>query len=273
MQGPSIAVIGGGNMAHAIVEGAIGAGVLDADRVVVAEPDPSRRSAFALGVASAREAIAWLDEQHADGQVLLAVKPQSLAGVGAELRGRCRGRVVISILAGTPGERVREAVGPGVRVVRAMPNTPARIGRGMTAVSLSAGARDGDEKFAVALFSGIGRVVDIEEALMDAYTALAGSGPAYLFYLAEAMVRAGESMGFDSATSARIVRETLAGAALLYAGVTEEASKLRADVTSRGGTTEAAIGVLNDSGVMQALEKAVIAARDRGAMLGRTPAG
>src|SRR5690606_30719943 len=122
-----------------------------------------------------------------------------------------------------------------------------------------------DAAFARTLFGAVGETVDLDEALMDAFTAVAGSGPAYLFYLAEAMARAAEGVGFDAATADRLVRATIVGAAgLLDADRGRPASELRALVTSRGGTTAAATQRLDDAGVAEAFERAIVAARDRG---------
>lgn len=271
---PPLVFIGGGNMAQAILRGGAGSKVLDPARVAVAEPDPEKRRlltpAPAAAVATASEALAWLrrvERAPGEGQVLLAVKPQSLGVVAGEigpLLGSAR-RVVISILAGTTSGLIREALGGSVAVVRAMPNLPAKIGRGTTAVALGAGAAAGDEEAAMRIFGGIGRVVvRIDESLMDAFTAVAGSGPAYVFYLAEAMMRAAVELGFEEETAGRIVRETVAGAAAMMAEAVEPPAALRAAVTSKGGTTEAAVRVLEEAGVMGAVVRAITAARDRG---------
>lgn len=260
-------------MARAIVEGARAAGVLGG-RWIVAEPDPERRVEFEHAVESAAEAIDWLaaaERAPGEGQVLLAVKPQKLAEVGAQLGpklGDSPSRVAMSILAGTPSARVRAALGGNVRVVRVMPNLPARLGRGMTAICLGEGAGDGDDARARELFGGVGRVIEIPESLMDAYTALAGSGPAYVFYLAEAMILAAVELGFTREEATLIVRETVAGAGLMLVGSPEHPASLRAGVTSKGGTTEAACRVLDEAGAMDAFVRAIHAARRRGAELG-----
>lgn len=275
---PLLAVIGGGNMAGAILRGAAAAGVVDVGRVVVAEPDEAKRAGLAkLGVAvcpGAAEALRWVREREeagGAGQVMLAVKPQSLGAVGAELGpvfGAAR-RVVVSILAGTPSDRVRGVLGEAAAVVRVMPNTPAQVGKGVSGVSLGAGAVEGDEAFAVALFGGVGDVVRIDEGLMDAFTAVAGSGPAYVFYLAEAMVRGAEAVGFDREIALRVVKGTVAGAGALLDASGEEPGALRAAVTSKGGTTAAALGVFETAGVGESIVRAIAAARDRGRELGR----
>lgn len=278
-----LVIVGGGNMASAIVRGALAAKVVTALEVVVCEPDEAKRRDFlALGVratGSHGEALGALRE---DGQVLLAVKPQMLREVGEQMRvglaGTGRGVIVISVLAGTPSERVRAALGDGarmptgemvgVRVVRAMPNLAASIGQSATALCVGAGASAGDDDFAARLCTGIGSlVVRIDESMMDAFTAVAGSGPAYVFYLAEAMMRAAVELGFDEGTADRVVRETVLGAATLLAESFESPSKLRAAVTSKGGTTEAATRVMDERGVMEAMIAALRAARDRGAEL------
>lgn len=267
-----IAFVGGGNMASAIIEGATRAGVMG-DAWVVAEPDASKRAGFARAVPSARDAIRWLrDHEPAPGagQILLAVKPQAIDAVarevGPELRADEPERVVVSILAGTPSAKIRALLGAG-RIVRVMPNTPAQIGRGVSAIAPGAGAGEADLARATELFEAVGAVVPVEEPLMDAFTALAGSGPAYVFFLAEAMVDAGVAVGFDRAQALAIVRETLAGSALLLANAAREPRALREAVTSRKGTTEAATDVLDARGVRDAVVAAIVAARDRGRAL------
>jgi pyrroline-5-carboxylate reductase len=270
-----LAIIGGGTMGRAILEGAAAAGVLDLRLVVVAEPDTSRHPPLLrLGVhvaAEAGQALDWLEAHEVAGQegvVLLAIKPQSLDGVAAEISARMGARRVISILAGTTIARLRGALGGRVEVVRAMPNTPARLRQGATAIAAETGTDCAD---AEALFSALGPlVVRIDEGLMDAFTALAGSGPAYLFYLARAMEEAGAKVGFDPETSSRIVRATLAGAAGLLAQSAEGPAALLAGVQSKGGTTEAAVTVLEAGGTHGAVVAAIEAARDRGRQLDRT---
>lgn len=268
-----LAIIGGGNMAQAIVSGGMAGGVLDGPLVLVAEPDAQkRRTLAAMGVGtcpSASEALVWLgdtEQPDAPGQVLLAVKPQSLRALAEELRPALAGseRVVISILAGTRSEDVRRSLDAPVRVVRAMPNTPAQIRRGVTAVALGAGARPGDESCAKRIFSGVGQVVEIEERMMDAFTAVASSGPAYVFFLAEAMATAAVQLGFDRAVAEQIVRETVAGSGALLAASSDPPRVLRERVTSKGGTTAAAVGVLHTGDVLDTVVRAIRAARDRG---------
>lgn len=271
---PKLAVIGAGAMASAILDGAFGAGLLSPAEVVVVEPDESRRSAMAArgcAIAQGSTPEAALRALAPGGVVLLATKPQSLADVARALGASplLRG-VVISILAGARSERVREAFGGSARVVRVMPNTPARIGLGVSAIAMGAGAQAGDDAMALKLFGAVGEVVRVEEAMMDAFTALAGSGPAYIFYLAEAMVQAGVEMGFDPRTADTVARAVIRGSAeLLVRSPNERAAALRAAVTSKGGTTEAAIQSMERAGVGEAIVRAIAAARDRGAELSK----
>ena len=222
------------------------------------------------------------------GQVLLAVKPQMLGEVAGELRPHLEAspRVVISILAGTPTAKIAAALGAppvpggsggsqkpagdrrdtqcGIPIIRVMPNTPARLRKSMTAIAHGAGANGAHGSMAYDLFASIGEVVKIDESLMDAFTALSGSGPAYVFYLAEAMMRAAQEVGFDRITADRVVRQTISGAAGLLMDSHEPPEALRGAVTSKGGTTEAAVGELDRSRVADALVRAIVAGRDRG---------
>jgi pyrroline-5-carboxylate reductase len=275
-QQPALLVIGGGNMGKAIIAGGRDAGVLaNPAFVAVAEPDEARRGHFeSTGLAvrgSAADGIAWLrgvERRLGEGQIVLAVKPQVAVQVGLDIRSLLvEPRVVISIMAGKSSEKVRLLLGDNARVVRAMPNLPASVGKGMTALCAGAGAQPGDEHFALRLFAAMGRVERIDESLMDAFTALAGSGPAYLFYLAEAMTRAGVKMGFSPQIADTVARQTLLGASVLLSQAPEAPAVLRGAVTSRGGTTAAAIESLDSRGTMEALQNAILAARDRGTTL------
>lgn len=266
---PQLAVIGGGNMAQAILLGAFDAGALDPAGVVVAEPDGSKRRVFtdrgALGVADAGEALPLLGPAT---QILLAVKPQVFPEVAAALGG-VGDRVVISIMAGVTSAAIREQLGGAARVVRTMPNTPAQIGKGVTAVTIGAGAGAGDDALAQNILGSVGQVVAIEEGMLDAFTGVVGSGPAYVFAMAEAMIDGAERVGFDAALADRIVRGTIEGAAGLLASDERSAGDLRQAVTSRGGTTAAGLAAMADGGFHDAVASAVVAARDRGAELGR----
>ncbi len=291
-----LAIIGGGNMAKAIVLGAIEAKLLAPFEMLIVEPDATKRRQFAswgLGAfETAAEALARLLPPQpraargaeadpfdtrtglaaAGGQILLAVKPQALPDIASQLAPllAANPRVVMSILAGTPIANIRAAFNaPELPVIRLMPNTPARLRKGMTAMSVAPGLAPGEAQFAHDLFVSLGEVVKIDESLMDAYTALAGSGPAYVFYLAQAMIAAAQELGFDRISADRIVRQTIGGSAALLSESAEPPEALRAAVTSKGGTTEAACQILDDRAVMRAVADAIAAGRDRGRQLAR----
>ncbi|MCC6660683.1 MAG: pyrroline-5-carboxylate reductase [Phycisphaerales bacterium] len=273
MSAVPIGVIGGGTMAYAILRGALEAGVVATPSIAVAEPESGKRDMFrALGIRAHKhgpDLVQWLlqvEPGAGQGVLLLAVKPQALAEVARELAPLLppARRLVYTILAGTPTARVRSLLGQQTAIVRLMPNTPIAVRRGTTAVAVGDGAREGDEALAFEVFGALGRVVRIDEGLMDAFTAVAGSGPAYLFYLAEAMTRAAREVGFDADTAEWIVRWTLGGAAALLDAADQPPATLRAAVTSKGGTTAAAAQVLDAGAVMETFVRAVRAARDRG---------
>ena len=267
-------VIGYGSMGSAIVRGACNANLLSPGDIIVADPDEARRhAAVADGIASVHaltaDALADLARRESapeGGTILLAVKPQMLRDLGiSHLIG---GRRVISILAGMSAANVRASLGGRARVVRVMPNLPASMGQGVAAIAR--GASPVDLAFARELFLSTGpRVLEIDEGLMDAFTALAGSGPAYLFFLAESMVRAGIEMGFTPSEADAAVRQTLLGAASMLASDARDPASLRAAVTSRGGTTAAALTSMEADGVDDALRRAIKAAEARGRELGR----
>lgn len=277
MVGAALLVIGGGNMARAIVRGGIDAEVLEPERVVVVEPEEGKRREFASwGCAAcegAERAIALTAARAGTGGgggaggvgVLLAVKPQSLPEVSRDFGSRLDpGATVFSILAGTPTGKLAAMLPGAKRFVRLMPNTPAQVGLGMTAVCAGPGAREADLEFGERLFAALGKVVRIDESLMDAFTAVAGSGPAYVFYLAEAMTKAAVELGFGAEEADAAVRQTIVGAATLLARSELPPTALRSQVTSKGGTTAAATSVLDAAGVQEAFVRAIAAARDRG---------
>lgn len=266
--------IGGGVMARAVILGCIDRAAYQPADFAVTDPDPVSRAAFeAAGVrafptiAAAAGALGPAPAR----TIVLAVKPQSLPDVAAQwtAAGIDFDAVLITMLAGTPSSRIRSLLGGRCRVVRVMPNTPARIAQGATAIALGDGARPGDEHAALTLFSAVGPIIErTDESLMDAVTALSGSGPAYLFALAEAMVRGGIEAGLPPDAADRLARQTLLGAAALLAQSGDTPAALRAAVTSKGGTTEAALKLMDARAVGRAITDAVLAARDRGRELG-----
>ncbi|ADV27901.1 pyrroline-5-carboxylate reductase [Pseudoxanthomonas suwonensis 11-1] len=265
---PVIAFIGGGNMARSLVGGLVARGA-DPARIHVAEPADALREALAadFGVHVHAEASAAAEGA---GLWLLAVKPQvmrsvceSLAGIAARER-----PLLVSIAAGITVARLREWLGAEAAVVRCMPNTPALLGAGVTGLYAGPGVDEGQRAQAEALLSAAGATVWIDqEPLMDAVTAVSGSGPAYVFLLAEAMQAAARAEGLDAAQARTLVVQTLLGAARMLDETGEPADELRRRVTSPGGTTQAAIERFQADGFEALVARAIHAARVRGAEL------
>lgn len=255
-----IAILGGGVMGETLATG-----LLRRDPrpdVVIAEKRAERAAELVDGlgvtVADPVDAVAEADV------VVLVVKPQDTMALLAEIGSAIpAGALVISIAAGIRTSSIESAVTPGANVVRAMPNTPARIDQGVTGVSGGAGCSADALALAEDLMSSVGLVVTVPEDLQDAVTAVSGSGPAYLFYLAEAMTAAGVDLGLSEDDAVRMVNQTLLGAAMLLSTSGESAADLRRKVTSPGGTTAAAIGTMEARDVGAGVQAALAAARDR----------
>ncbi|HHN45991.1 MAG TPA: pyrroline-5-carboxylate reductase [Planctomycetes bacterium] len=261
-----IGFVGAGNMAEAIVRGLLAAGAVQADHILVSDVRSDRLDLFAaLGVPAFPENLRPASEADI---LVLSVKPQVMADVLRELSAHVGSdTIVVSIAAGISTGFIEARLGDGARVVRVMPNTPLLVGKGMSALVPGRHASPEDISLVSGIFASCGSTVIIkDETLMDAVTAVSGSGPAYLFYLAEAMLLAAETEGLPAETSDALVRETLAGAgALLAASRGAAPDELRRRVSSPGGTTEAAIKSMDEAGVSAAIMEAVrrAAARSR----------
>lgn len=256
----ALGIIGGGNMGAAIVRGCIHAGILTPDQIIVAEIDSAKRDEFRKLGCTVTEHPS--ESSRAD-RILLAVKPQVFSDVARLMRPVLPERLVISIMAGRNSASIQRALGGG-RIIRAMPNTPCQIGAGMTAIALGAGARAGDESFALRIFNALGRTVMVHESLMYAVTAVSASGPAYVFLLSEALQQAAQELGIDAATSRLLVSQMIYGSGKLLVESQSTASELRQAVTSPGGTTAAALEVMFEGELPQILSEALLAARNRG---------
>lgn len=260
------AFVGCGNLGMAILRGSLRTGALAQADVTVVEPDPNRRAeAQALGVHASADA----GSVRGASLLLVAVKPQAFGEAARALGPLGADACVVSVMAGWSSAAIRRALGGSARVVRAMPNMPAAVGKAMTAIARGAGATDVDLARAVGIFRSIGAVVEIDESQMDAAVAAVGSSPAYLFLLAEAQVEAAVRMGFAPGVARRMAAESLLGAASMLAQDGRSAQELRAAVTSAGGTTAAAMRVFEERGFVQAVIDAMDAARARSAELGR----
>lgn len=266
----AILSLGAGNMAHAILSGALSNGAVTSDRLAVFDPNADRRALFDHGFDDLADAAGWI-KSNGDRRplVLVAVKPQllreALSPLVEEMRThQCPACTFVSILAGSSTSTLQSLLREEDRVIRVMPNTPAQIGLGMTAIANDNSPNVDDMRRVRTLFDAVGEVIEIPEDLIDAFTAVAGSGPAYLFYLAEGMCKAAESIGFSPEQASRVVRQTILGSSHLLTQSSESPGDLRAKVTSKNGTTYAATTTLDDKGVMDAVIAALTAARDRG---------
>jgi len=251
-------------MGSALLKGWIAIG---AESVLAVEPSPSSelmKLADAHGIALVADIQSALGVP-VDGCVV-ALKPQVLKTEAARLRAVAgQGAVMVSIAAGTSIAALRQAWGPSAQIVRAMPNTPGSIGRGITALYAPPTLGPEQRKTAETLLAGLGETVWVEsEDEIDAVTAVSGSGPAYVFLLTEALAAAGTNLGLPPAIAEKLARATVAGSGALLDTDSRPAAALRRDVTSPGGTTEAALKVLMATGGLEdMLKRAVAAARDR----------
>lgn len=267
-----VVLVGCGNMGYAMLEGWLESGKLVAGEALVVEPNPDLRArAERLGsmvAATAAEMPANLDPE----LVIFAVKPQVMRGVVPDYK-RFNGRkaTFLSIAAGTPIAVFEEILGADVPIARCMPNTPAAIGKGMMVVVSNRHVTHAAKEFVADLLSASGEVATVEdEALMDAVTAVSGSGPAYIFHFIEALTAAAEAVGLPPETARLLARQTVYGAASLAAESGEDPAALRRQVTSPNGTTAAALEVLMGGDRLKGLLiEAVQAAQTRSVELGK----
>ena len=266
----SLLLVGAGNMGSAMLDGWLGLG-LSPERVTVLEPHPGPTVAALAG----RGMRLNPETAHEPATVaVLAVKPQNAAEVLPMLRSMVGAQtLVVSIMAGKTIKFLEDGLAPGAPIVRSMPNTPAAIGRGITVATPNARVTDAQRAIAHALLAAIGSVEWVDdESLLDGVTAVSGSGPAYVFLLAESLARAGVAAGLPAALAARLARETVAGAGELLQRSRLDPSTLRQNVTSPGGTTAAALAVLmGEGGLDRLMEQAVAAAADRSRELRADP--
>jgi pyrroline-5-carboxylate reductase len=258
----SIVVVGGGRMGTALVGGLLAAG-WEPDGISVAEVDGSRREALGHTLSGVRV----LAQPAASDAAVLAVKPADGESACGALAATGATRVV-SIMAGVRTASLEGWLGPGVAVVRAMPNTPALIRAGVSALAPGASAGEDDVVFAESILGAVGTVVRVAESALDAVTGLSGSGPAYVFLVAEALIDAGVLAGLPRPVSRALALETLAGSSRMLLEAEEEPADLRAQVTSPGGTTAAGLHALERAAVRAAILDAVSAATARSAELG-----
>jgi pyrroline-5-carboxylate reductase len=256
-------IVGGGRMGEALLAGLLRGGWAPPSELAVVEPVPSRRDELSAGFPG----VAVVEAPVASEGAVLAVKPadvpeatRTVAVSGVER--------VLSIAAGVSTPALEAALGGGIAVVRAMPNTPAVVGEGASAVAGGASADDDDLAWARGILEAVGVVVTVPESQLDAVTGLSGSGPAYLFLVAESLIEAGVLMGLSREVAEVLAVQTVLGAGRLLQDSDHHAAVLRAQVTSPAGTTAAGLRELERGGVRSAFLAAVAAATERSRDLG-----
>ncbi len=266
MNTSTLAFIGGGNMASAIIGGLLKSGTRP-EQILVVEPYAAQRDKLAadFGIVALAEADATLALA---GTVVWAVKPQSFGEAAAPCAAHVGGALHLSVMAGIRSDAIARAVGTE-RVVRAMPNTPALIGLGISGLYARPAVSEAERERIAALLAPTGTVLWVaQEADLDAVTAISGSGPAYVFYFIEAIVAAAQQMGLSAEQGKALALATFGGATELARRSPETPATLRERVTSKGGTTYAALTAMNESGVAPAFIAAMQAAQQRARELG-----
>ncbi len=250
-----ITFVGAGNMSEAIIAGALKKEVVTADSVTVSDPLEERRNYMQHTYAVRAEEDNARAVANAD-VVVLAVKPQVFPCVWDSLQSTLSPTsLVVSIMAGVTSETI--AAGSELRVVRVMPNTPSLVGRGASGIAQGALATESDMEVTERLMQAVGVSVRVQEEQLHVVTALSGSGPAYLFYLMEAMMEYAQELGLDEAAARLLCVETVGGAADLLASSDDSPEDLRSRVTSKGGTTAAAIQTFNEQGLKEMVNAAM----------------
>lgn len=255
-------IVGGGRMGEALLAGLLAAGVVQPEQVVVVEVDADRRAALA----AARPGVTVVESPVAAADVLVATKPAGAADAVAAAVAAGASRV-LSIAAGVTTATLEAAAGRPVPVVRCMPNTPALVGQGASAIAAGAHAGPDDLAWAAEVLGAVGLVVEVPEAQLDAVTGVSGSGPAYVFLFTEALRDAGTAAGLPPQVAADLAVQTVVGAAALLAEGTAP-EDLRAQVTSPNGTTEAAVRRFTELDLHDLVAQAVRAATERSRELG-----
>ena len=252
-----IGIIGVGNIGSAIIKGILKAtGSVFSKNIVVSDIDKKKSQAISreLSVVSASDNVELVSQSDI---IILAAKPYDIEGILKEIADSQSGKLIISVAAGIKTSRIEKIL--PIAVVRVMPNMPALLGEGMIAISAGKFAEEKELQLAEAIFSAIGETVRINEDLMDTVTAVSGSGPAYFFLMMEALIEAGVAGGLSSQVAHQMVTQTAYGAAKMTKETKKEPFLLRDEVTSPGGTTEAAVAVLEKRGFKDILAEAVAA--------------
>ena len=268
LKNKTIVFIGAGNMAEALIRGLLVNQVVLPQQIIATDVRSDRLASLQKLFGIRTEPDNTQAARQAD-LIVLAVKPQQMSAVLATIHPGPT-TLIISIAAGITTARIEQELGSAVRVIRVMPNTPALVGAGAAALCAGRFALPEDSLAAETLLRAVGIVVTVEERLLDAVTALSGSGPAYIFLVTEALITAGIAAGLPAEVARRLTIQTVFGSALLLRESTEDAVELRRKVTSPGGTTEAAIQVMLARNLPEIFQEAVAAAAQRGRELSGT---
>jgi len=272
LKGKRIGFVGGGNMGEALIRGLLGTDQVPAALLAATDVRAERTAQLAkqFGITAHDDNTRLVREADV---VILAVKPQIMAAVLGEIAPAVTARhLLISIAAGVSTAAIRAGLGKEARIIRVMPNTPALVLQGAAAIARGRGLGPDDLATAEAIFGAVGRVVVLDESLMDAVTGLSGSGPAYVAIVVEALADGGVNMGLDRATAMTLATQTVLGAAHLLAESGMHPGALKDMVSSPGGTTIAGITALEEGGLRTTLIRAVERATQRSRELGRGPA-
>ncbi len=265
-----ISFIGGGNMARAIIGGLKNNGFA-MQAITVIEPDPAKRTQLSVEycVQNADIYVAQVNSNTADEVILLAVKPQQLQAVCQQLAAKLSTQLVISIAAGVRSTDISRWLNGYSAIVRVMPNTPAQIQAGVSALYAMPQVKVAQRALATEILNAVGLTLWLEdESKMDAITAISGSGPAYVFYFIEALTEAAIALGLQPEEANKLALETFAGASLLAKQSTDDVKTLRAQVTSKDGTTEQGILALETANIKHAVLQAAVAAAEKSRTLG-----
>jgi pyrroline-5-carboxylate reductase len=270
IKGKKVGFLGTGNMGEAMIKGLLQAGLVPPETICATDVRAERLDQIArqYGVRAVAGNSALVSESDV---VILAVKPQIMGAVLKEVAPAVDGRkLFISIAAGVATRTLREHLGKPVRLIRVMPNTPALVLEGVTAIARSDGLEPGDLETAQELFGAVGRVVVLDESALDAVTGLSGSGPGYVAIVIESLADGGVKMGLDRATALTLAAQTVLGSAKLILETGAHPGQLKDMVASPGGTTIAGIAALEEGGVRHTFISAVERATQRSRELGRS---
>lgn len=265
----TIGFLGAGNMAEALIRGLIQGGVVPAARIIASAPRAERQEELrtAYGIVTTADNTEVARRAHV---LVLSVKPQILERVVHEVAAHVHpNALVVSVAAGVDTATLEELLPAGARVVRAMPNTPALVRAGATAIARGRHATDADLAEARVVFDAVGLTVVLDEAQLDAVTGLSGSGPAYIFLILEALADAGVKVGLSRRNAQRLAAQTVMGSAKLLLDTDEHPGRLKDMVTSPGGTAIAGLHTLEEGGLRTTLINAVETATKRARELGR----